>query len=242
LELPGVGPYTAAAVAAIAFGRRAVVVDGNVERVMARLFAVQDPLPAAKKKLHALAGSLTPSKRCGDYAQAVMDLGATVCAPKSPACILCPWAASCVARSQGVAADLPRKAAKKPTPTRHGVAFWVVDKNDRVLLQRRPAKGLLGGMLGFPGTAWRAKPFRAAEAKAAAPVTARWAPLPGVVEHTFTHFHLKLTVWTGRVARLSGDGEIWLPQTEVEAAGLPGVMQKVARHALGKTDKKRRAV
>jgi A/G-specific adenine glycosylase len=242
LELPGVGPYTAAAIAAIAFNRRAVVVDGNVERVMARLFAVQDPLPGAKKKLHGLANTLTPSKRPGDYAQGVMDLGATVCTPKSPACILCPWADVCAARKQDIAAELPRKAAKKATPTRHGIAFWLRDKNGRVLLQRRPPKGLLGGMLGFPGTDWRAKPFTAAEAKTSAPAETTWTPLPGVVEHTFTHFHLKLAVWTGRATRTAKADEIWIAAVDVMDAGLPNVMQKAARHALAKPDKPRRAV
>jgi len=242
LDLPGVGPYTAAAIAAIAFGRRAVVVDGNVERVMARVFAVASPLPGAKKKLHALADSLTPPKRPGDYAQAVMDLGATVCTPKSPACISCPWSEACLARKQGIAAQLPRKTAKKVTPTRHGVAFWLTDKKGRVLLQRRPPKGLLGGMLGFPGTEWRNKPFTDGEATKAAPAKTKWTPLPGVVEHTFTHFHLKLTVWTARAARSAKADDIWIPAADVTDAGLPGVMQKVVRHALAKPDKPRRAV
>lgn len=230
--LPGIGPYTAAAIAAIAFGRRAVVVDGNVERVMARLHAVTAPLPAAKARLRALAEALTPDERPGDYAQAVMDLGATVCTPKSPACARCPWAAACRGRARGIAATLPRKAAKKAAPTRHGVAFWVTDARGRVLLQRRPPRGLLGGMLGFPGTAWREAPWTAADARRAAPVTAAWTPLPGEVEHTFTHFRLKLRVWAGRAPRIEKTAEaLWLAPGTLESAGLPNVMRKVAHHA-----------
>ena len=136
--LPGIGPYTAAAIAAIAFDRKAVVVDGNVERVMARVFGVIEPPPKSKPRLVELAARLTPARRPGDYAQAVMDLGATICTPRSPACSLCPWMAPCVARAKGIAETLPRKIAKAPTPTRHGVAFWMVRGDGAVLLRRRP--------------------------------------------------------------------------------------------------------
>jgi len=244
LALPGIGPYTAAAITAIAFDRRAVVVDGNVERVMSRLHAVQDPLPKSKPALHRLADALTPDMRPGDYAQAVMDLGATICTPKSPACVLCPWTAACLARQQGIAAELPRKIAAKATPTRHGVVFWAVDAKGHVLLYRRPPKGLLGGMLGFPTTEWRGQKWTAAEARQSAPLKARWSVVPGRVEHTFTHFHLELEVWMGRSASKSGalkaaalksgilksDAAVWTKAPDLAEIGLPNVMQKVLRH------------
>jgi len=239
LELPGIGPYTAAAIAAIAFGRKAVVVDGNVERVMARLFAVTEPLPKSKPRLVELAASLTPSKRCGDYAQAVMDLGATICTPKSPACVLCPWSEACIARAEGIAAELPRKLPKAVVPTRHGVAYWMVRKDGAVLLRRRPAKGLLGGMMEIPSTPWRAETWTAKEATSEAPVQdkARWCVLPGTVTHTFTHFHLILQVMTvdltaAQAKAVQSDETQWVPVTETGDAGLPSVMAKIARHAL----------
>lgn len=234
--LPGIGPYTAAAIAAIAFGRRAVVVDGNVERVMARLFAVADPLPKSKPTLYAHADSLTPAARSGDYAQAVMDLGATVCTPKSPACVLCPWSAPCVARREGIAESLPAKLKKAENPTRFGIAFWMVRKDGAVLLRRRAAKGLLGGMTEVPSTDWRGKRWSAVEMEEALPFAKGWRVLPGVVSHTFTHFHLELTVWTAdltdaQAKKLEADA-IWTPLERLSDAGLPSVMAKVAKHAM----------
>ena len=204
LALPGVGPYTAAAIAAIAFDRPETVVDGNVERVMARRFAVTDPLPAAKPQLVAHAARLTPSRRPGDYAQAVMDLGATVCTPRNPACGICPWFDDCAARAQGLAAELPRKLAKKPKPRRHGLAFVARREDGAWLLEDRPQKGLLGGMLGWPGSEWieageDTAPIAAQDQApmSEAPVPdALWQPAPVEVRHTFTHFHLHLQVWT----------------------------------------------
>jgi A/G-specific adenine glycosylase len=222
--LPGIGPYTAAAIAAIAFARRAVVVDGNVERVMARLFAVTDPLPKSKPALYAHADGLTPSSRAGDYAQAVMDLGATVCTPKSPACVLCPWSEPCVARAQGIAESLPAKLKKAENPTRYGVAFWMVRKDGAVLLRRRAAKGLLGGMTEIPSTDWRAARWSKTDADAARPNAKSWRLLPGVVTHTFTHFHLELTVMAANA--------LWTPLDRLADAGLPSLMTKVARHAM----------
>jgi len=241
--LPGVGPYTAAAIAAIAFGRRAVVVDGNVERVMARLFAVLDPLPKSKPILYAHADSLTPVRRTGDYAQAVMDLGATVCTPKSPACVICPWSGPCRARAEGIAESLPRKTKKAEVPTRFGVAFWMVRKDGAVYLRRRAAKGLLGGMTEVPSTDWRAEAWTGAETEQALPFSKGWRPLDGVVSHTFTHFHLELRVLAlqltaAQVRRLSAEGALWTPLERIGDAGLPSVMRKVARHAMnviGKT-------
>jgi A/G-specific adenine glycosylase len=186
LTLPGIGPYTAAAVAAIAFDRPATVVDGNVERVMARLFSVQTALPRAKPELTALAASLTPQARPGDYAQAVMDLGATICTPRNPACGICPLRPFCAAQAEGTQASLPRKTPKPEKPVRQGTLWLARDANDRWLTEERPAKGLLGGMIGFPGMGWDG-------AGANAPVTANWQDV-GQIRHTFTHFHAELAV------------------------------------------------
>lgn len=234
LDLPGVGPYTAAAIAAIAFDRKATVVDGNVERVMARLFAVTEPLPASKPVLKALAATLTPEKRPGDYAQAVMDLGATLCTPASPKCMLCPWAEACRARAAGIAETLPRKLPKAASPQKYGAAFWMERRDGAVFLRRRPAKGLLGGMMEIPSTAWRAESWHARDAIKTAPVTADWRELNGAVTHVFTHFRLELTVLAAQLSAKAAaalDGE-WVPMERLGAAGLPSVMAKVAKHAL----------
>ena len=241
LTLPGIGPYTAAAIAAIAFDQRAVVVDGNVERVMARVHALTEPLPRAKAKLRELADALTPHRRCGDYAQAVMDLGATVCTPKSPTCHLCPWSKDCRAYKLGLASELPRKLAKKATPTRYGIAFWIKAPNGSVFLQRRPPKGLLGGMLGFPGTDWRAQPWAKVDVAKATPLKAKWSPLQGVVEHAFTHFHLKLAVWVGQSAQVTAAKQsdaIWVSPAQLGKVGLPNVMQKVADFVMSRSPQK----
>jgi A/G-specific adenine glycosylase len=240
-DLPGIGPYTAAAIAAIAFDRRAVVVDGNVERVMARLHSVTEPLPQAKAKLQALAAALTPSSRCGDYAQAVMDLGATICTPRSPTCSLCPWMAACSARRDGIAETLPRKKEKLVQPVRRGVAFWMVRRDGAVMLRRRPPRGLLGGMMEVPSTPWRAKLWRREEALTAAPAPPdlAWRPLRGKVTHTFTHFHLELQVFAVDLpARWKATSEdiVWVPIAQIGQAGLPSVMAKVARHALAQIE------
>ncbi|MGE4063285.1 MAG: A/G-specific adenine glycosylase [Rhodospirillaceae bacterium] len=235
-DLPGIGPYTAAAIAAIAFGRRAVVVDGNVERVMARLFGVTTPLPKGKPELIAYAGALTPAARAGDYAQAVMDLGATICTPKSPACALCPWSQACIARARGIAETLPAKLRKAENPTRYGIAFWMVRKDGAVLLRRREAKGLLGGMTEVPSTAWRPARWTSDDLTAALPFSKGWRTLPGVVTHTFTHFPLELTVMTADLndaqAGKLGKDALWTPLERLDDAGLPSVMRKVARHAM----------
>ena len=218
LGLPGVGGYTAAAVAAIAFDRPANVVDGNVERVIARLFAVETPLPAAKPELKRLAGTLVADERPGDWAQALMDLGATVCRPKAPLCGRCPVRGHCAAYATGVLEGYPRRAKRAERPRRHGVAYRI-ERDGAVALVRRPETGLLGGMLGLPTTAWRAEPWSWAEAVEAAPATADWREL-GRVEHVFTHFALTLTV-------LAGEGEppagaLWADS----AAGLPSVFRR----------------
>jgi A/G-specific adenine glycosylase len=246
--LPGIGPYTAAAVAAIAFGRRAVVVDGNVERVMARLYDVRRPLPGIKPKLHGLADALTPNRRAGDYAQAVMDLGATVCTPKSPDCGRCPWRKRCAALRAGIAERLPRRATKAASPTRVGAALWITRPDGAVLLRRRPPKGLLGGMLEIPSTAWKkiepgAKPdvgsiperLDTAHAAIIAELDAR--PLPGRVEHTFTHFKLILELAHAKIDRRQADkiaspDLLWVHPRDFDRRALPSVMKKLAALAL----------
>jgi A/G-specific adenine glycosylase len=224
-KLPGVGPYTAAAIAAIAFDRPANVVDGNVERVVARLFAVETPLPAAKPELRALADSLVTDERPGDWAQGLMDLGAMVCTPTQPICAICPAADDCRGRETGAPQTYPRRTAKATRPERHGAAY-LLTHGHRVALVRRPARGLLGGMLGLPTSDWRAEPFTDAEAIAAAPVAADWRPA-GEIRHVFTHFGLTLAVW-----RAEGDWDeaIWTPRSELEA--MPSVFLKAARKAL----------
>ncbi|CCQ72661.1 A/G-specific adenine glycosylase [Magnetospira sp. QH-2] len=240
LALPGIGAYTAAALTSIAFDKRAVVVDGNVERVVARLFALTDPLPGVKKTVKEHADRLTPDRRPGDHAQAMMDLGATVCTPTSPKCDLCPILAHCLGRQQGIAADLPRRAPRKTRPTRHGVIFWLQRKDGAVLLRRRPPTGLLGGMMELPGTDWReGEAWREAEARQQAPTEARWRLLPGSIRHTFTHFHLVLTVMAGQCAQSpSGPPSgTWVKREDFGSQALPTVMRKAIDHAMAGTAK-----
>ena len=242
--LPGIGAYTAAALAAIAFDRPATVVDGNVERVVARLFAVETPLPAAKPELKRLAATLTPTRRPGDFAQAMMDLGATVCVPRSPKCLLCPLRPDCAAEAAGLAAELPRRTPKAERPTRRTVAFWTLSPEGDVLLRRRPEKGLLGGMMEVPSTDWRQAGWQAAEARRQAPAAADWRALPGQVRHTFTHFHLEIEVWA---ARLNGSRrklqpeERWVRLDDLGGQALPSVMRKIVQHALKQTTTLRQA-
>jgi A/G-specific adenine glycosylase len=231
-QLPGIGDYTAAAIAAIAFGRRAVVMDGNIERVIARLFAVTDALPAAKPGLKALAGRLTPNSRPGDYAQAAMDLGATICTPRKPACVLCPWRPHCRAARQGIAETLPVKAPRAERPVRHGIAFWTQNPEGAILLRRRPERGLLGGMMEIPSTDWRFEPWSWPEARTAAVVAADWRLLPGVVSHSFTHFHLQLGVAAATTQGAALADELWCPLPDLARQPLPTLMRKVARHTM----------
>jgi A/G-specific adenine glycosylase len=191
MALPGIGPYTAAAVAAIAFNEPATVVDGNVERVMARIFAVLDPVSMSKPRLVAFAASLTPRDRPGDYAQAVMDLGATICTPRNPTCALCPWQDRCLAWAQGIQATLPTKTPKAAKPVRHGTVWAAFREDGALLLEDRPTSGLLGGMLGLPGDSWDG-------AGGTAPLDADWSEA-GTVRHVFTHFSLNLTVMSATV-------------------------------------------
>ena len=234
LKLPGIGPYTAAAIAAIAFERRATVVDGNVERVMARLFAVEDPLPGSKDILREHAVSLTPGARFGDYAQATMDLGATICSPKNPACGICPLSADCAARCLGIEADLPKKLPKAERPTRRGVAFWIVAPGGAVLLRRRVESGLLGGMMEVPSTDWiEDGSWTESAAVKQAPVAADWRPVKGLVRHTFTHFHLELTVLAARVEEAGDLDGVWCAPGRFGEYALPTVMKKVVRLGVG---------
>ncbi|BBK34562.1 A/G-specific adenine glycosylase [Allostella humosa] len=237
--LPGVGAYIAAAVAAIAFGRPATVVDANVERVVARLFAIRTPLPAAKPAIRLAAAALTPPDRPGDHAQAMMDLGATVCVPRGPRCMVCPLAGQCRGLAEGIAGELPAKAAKAARPVRHGIAFWLAADDGSVLLRRRPERGLLGGMTGLPTTAFRERPWSLAEAAAEAPVAGPWQPLAGTVVHVFTHFALELTVAAGRVARADPALGLWATPDGMRDHALPTLMKKAVRHALAETDVRR---
>jgi len=234
LKLPGIGPYTAAAIASIAFGRKATVMDGNVERVIARLFAVTAPLPGAKPALRRLAAFLTPDDRTGDYAQAIMDLGATICLPRRPNCLLCPWSDACRARRADIAESLPAKAAKAERPKRHGIVFWTMGKDGAVLLRRRPENGLLGGMIEIPSTDWRSEPWTLDEAVPAAPVPAHWRLLAGSVRHGFTHFELELSLVAGQARSGAARDALWCPVDRLSEHALPTVMKKVVRHALAK--------
>jgi len=231
--LPGIGPYTAAAVAAIAFGRQATAVDGNVERVMARLHAVETPLPDAKPRLKRHAQALTPAARPGDHAQALMDLGATVCLPRRPLCGRCPWQTDCRAHAHGIAAELPRRRPRPPRPMRHGVCFWLTDGDGAVLLRRRPERGLLGGMMEVPGTDWREAPWPTGEALALAPLSGLdWRPLAGEVAHGFTHFQLTLTVLAAATPRRRPTDGVWCRPNKLGGQALPTLTRKVVRHAL----------
>ncbi len=230
--LPGIGAYTAAAIAAIAFERPATVVDGNVERVMARLFAVATPVPTAKAEIKALAAGLTPNRRPGDYAQAVMDLGATVCTPRNPQCERCPWAAACTARARGIAAELPRRLSRPARPRRRGLVFWAVRGDGAVLLRRRPKEGLLGGMIEAPSTPWESTRWTLAKARAHAPLDAEWRRLKGVVQHGFTHFELELRVVTASVNGAGDADGYWCRPEEFAAQALSTLTKKVVKHVL----------
>ena len=237
--LPGIGEYTAAAIAAIAFDGPVVPVDGNIERVISRLFAIKEELPAAKPAIKRSAASLLPTRRTGDFAQAMMDLGATICSPKRPACVLCPWRDSCVANSRGDQEAFPRKAAKREGKMRRGAAFVAIREGAAVLLRRRPAKGLLASMMEVPGTEW-SHDFDVTHALRAAPrfsrvSRARWRRVPGIVRHVFTHFPLELAVFAARVPRVTAapKGARWVKIGDLSGEALPNIMRKVLAHALG---------
>jgi A/G-specific adenine glycosylase len=250
--LPGIGGYTAAAIAAIAFGARAAAVDGNVERVVSRLFAVEDELPAGKPAIRSLAAGLVPEKRTGDFAQAVMDLGATICTPKKPACGICPWMAVCIARRRGDPERFPRKASKQAGRLRRGAAFVVVRDDGHVLLRARPSNGLLGGMTEVPTTEWthdfdqrnalKAAPrlgaftqSSARKPRASSESEIQWRRVPGIVTHVFTHFPLELVVYTAEVpaSACAPEGARWVPMSELAGEALPNLMRKVLAHPSG---------
>ncbi len=231
--LPGIGPYTAAAMAAIAFGRRATPVDGNVLRVVARLHALRTPLPAARAELGRLASGLTPARRAGDFAQGLMDLGATICTPRLPACPECPLAPLCAARAQGIAAELPRRVPKAAPPRRRAVAFWAVRSDGAVLLRRRGDRGLLAGMMELPSTPWRGAPWRLKDALAHAPAPGRWRALPGTVAHVFTHMRLEMRVLAAEVDEIADGVEgLWCKPARFRTLALPSLTRKLCRHAL----------
>ena len=232
--LPGIGAYTAAAIAAIAFDRPTMPVDGNIERIVARLFALTEPLPGAKAKIRKLAETLTPARRPGDFVQALMDLGATICTPQRPACAFCPLSEGCEARRRGDPESFPVKVLKPKGRLRRGAAFVALRADGMVLVRSRPSKGLLGGMTEVPTTEWSAA-FDARSALAAAPFSrAKWKKLPGTVTHVFTHFPLELAVYAAQVptnARAPA-GARWVPVADLAGEALPSVMRKVAARVL----------
>lgn len=233
--LPGIGAYTAAAIGAIAFGIPTVPVDGNVERVAARLFAIEQPIPAAKPAIREAAIHLgedpAARSRPSDFAQALFDLGASICTPAAPGCAVCPWIATCAARRMGIQASLPRKSPKKDRPVRYGVHFWLTDDRQTVLLRTRPTKGLLGGMTELPGTPWRDTPWTIDEAQAVAPMLLEWRGA-GQVRHGFTHFELILDILAAHVPVINAEGFAQALDA-LDDAALPSVMRKCVRIAIG---------
>ena len=235
--LPGIGPYTAAAIAAIAFDRKAAAVDGNVERVVTRLFAIEEPLPDAKPAIRALAARLVPDRHTGDFAQAMMDLGATICTPKAPACVLCPFITACAAAARGDAESFPRRAKKREGQLRRGAAYVAIRADGHVLVRRRAARGLLGGMTEVPTTEWHPA-FDTTVALAEAPrlgvaEEVAWRRIAGVVNHVFTHFPLELAIFTAHVPHGADppEGMWWLASDKIADAALPSLMRKVLAHA-----------
>jgi A/G-specific adenine glycosylase len=244
--LPGIGPYTSAAIAAIAFDRRANVVDGNVERVVARLFSLRTPLPKAKPELRALAENLLPTARFADYAQAMMDLGATVCTPRRPACATCPFSGACRAEAEGIVETLPAREAPRAKPVRRAIAFVAVGDQGALWLRQRPAKGLLGGMIEVPSSPWTEGPMPSlASATPHSPFPkARWRLAEGTVRHVFSHFELEVRVAIASISTKGREG--WTPLDRLSGTALPSVMRKIIRHAFaqgqGEAVKKRHPV
>ena len=228
LKLPGIGSYTAAAIASIAFGRRAVVVDANVERVVARLFAIDTPLPAGKVEIRSATDAITPNKAAGDFAQAMMDLGAGICSVRNPSCKICPLLAYCVAGQAGTPESFPVKPPKRAKPHRTGTAYWI-ERDDHVWLVRRGGSGMLAGMRALPDDSWSAK----WDGNGAPPFAGEWQTLPATVEHVFTHFSLSLAIAVTAsqpAAETLGEGEYW-PLKSLDKAGLPTLFSKAAKAA-----------
>ena len=231
LKLPGAGAYTAAAIAAIAFGQRAVVVDANVERVVARLFAIATPLPVGKAEIRAATDAITPNERAGDFAQAMMDLGAGLCSVRNPSCMICPLLPHCTAGYAGTAESYPVKPAKKAKPHRTGTVYWI-EQDGKVWLVTRDGKGMLGGMRAFPDDGWNAKQ----NGNGVAPFAADWQMLQQSVAHVFTHFSLTLKVAVTasvRDADVLGDGVYW-PVKSLDKAGLPTLFSKAAKAVMAR--------
>ena len=229
--LPGIGPYTSAAIAAIAFEEPVAAIDGNVERVISRYYCIEEPLPSSKPEIRRHVEPLVPEKRPGDFAQALMDLGATTCTPKSPACNRCPWGDSCTARLRGMATALPRKIPKQKIPTRFGHVYWIENGAGEVIIRQRPRNGLLGGMTEFPSSDWTS----GKKAEFEKPFESNWKKYPGLVEHTFTHFHLELEVWKAQSNEPMLHGKFASPAA-FDNEALPSLMLKVAAHVLGKRE------
>jgi A/G-specific adenine glycosylase len=239
LALPGIGPYTAAAIASIAFNVKVTPVDGNVERVVTRLFKLETPLPTVKSEIKRLASTLTPERRSGDFAQALMDLGATVCTPKRPSCLMCPLHRRCAGYASGIQETLPRKAPKAVRPNRFGHAFVALREDGQILLRQRPDRGLLARMIEVPSTEWVDDLLPLQDAHRAAPVRGDWWSVPGVVTHVFTHFKLELVVHVTIVPSdvaltFWADGARcrWVPRRALAGQALPSVMRKIIAHAL----------
>ncbi len=229
-ELPGIGPYTAAAIVAIAFGKSSNVVDGNVERVMARLYAVKQPMPYAKTRLRELAAHLVPASRGGDYAQALMDLGAMICTPRQPHCAVCPWQKSCMAFAHGTSQRYPIMVKKGTKPVRYTVVFWLTNRRGQVWIRRRPEGGLLPGMLEFPSTPWLEDEI--STPRIAFPGLIRqpkWNVCPEIIRHNFTHFSLYIKIAKAQLNSVSGAGS-WTHKEKLPEIALPGVMRKVAAY------------
>jgi A/G-specific adenine glycosylase len=229
INLPGIGPYTAAAIASIAFNEPATVVDGNVERVISRIFKIETPLPSSKAEIKHYAQKLTSQDRPGDYAQAMMDIGATICRPVNPLCMLCPISQFCEAYKAGCAEDFPRKIAKGAKPTRYGVVFWIINEKGQILIQKRPLKGLLAGLMEIPSSPWVPHDKAALIDVSQGPASLGWQFLEGEVRHTFTHFHLVLKVAWAKSQ--TSDGE-WTNPDNFHSFAFPTVMKKVIHHAL----------
>jgi A/G-specific adenine glycosylase len=225
LSLPGVGPYTAGAIAAIAFDHPVAAVDGNVERVISRLYSIEEPLPLSKPTIKAFAQALVPARRAGDFAQAMMDLGATICAPRKANCALCPWAKDCQGRLRSTPEELPYKLQKKKVPTRYGIVYWVENAQGEVLVRTRKPSGLLGGMTEFPSSDWTKVQLNSESI-----FEADWREVAGEVHHTFTHFHLVLSIRKVNVRTSPLPEARFVAKSELSAEALPSLMRKVMRH------------
>ena len=232
IKLPGIGPYTAGAIASIAFGKRVAAIDANGERVLVRLYALNEPLPKIRRRMAALADALVPAERPGDFTQALMDLGSLVCIPKRPNCLLCPVEQHCIGHSRGLAEQLPLKALKRKRPTKRGVAFVAVDRKGSILLERRPERGLLGSMMQPPLGPWRNSFPTRGRAIKEVPIPGKWEKVPGFVRHSFTHFHLEIEVYVARFTRRPKFDGVWVAPEKLSEVALPTAMKKLIHHAL----------